>query len=364
MKILYTASTDGHLRAFHRPYLAALAQRGHAVTAAAAGDGRGLPEGVRFLPVPFSKGMFSPVNLYCAAYLAALLRRERFALVLTHTSLAAFFTRLAVIAAGRPRPRVVNTVHGYLFSDAVPGPRRSLLLAAEKLCAAVTDDILVMNEEDRRIAEAHRLCRGCVFFTRGMGVPRMAPPEVSRSEARRRLGVAEDAFVLLYAAEFSPRKNQREMLTALARLPEDVRLLLPGDGALRERCRRQAAALGVAGRVLFPGQVNDMRPYRQCADLCVSSSRSEGLPFHAVEAMADGLPCLLSAVKGHVDLLSHGHAGLLYPPGNIDALCRAVTALRSDPALRASLGAKAARRAEEYALDAVMEPILRLYEGR
>ena len=114
-KILYTASSSAHLVSFHLPYLAALRSLGWDVTAAANGSGEGLGEGVRFLAVPFTKSFVSPRNFRAAALLARDIRKNRYDVIVTHTSLAAFFTRLGVMLAGKKHTRVVNTVHGYLF---------------------------------------------------------------------------------------------------------------------------------------------------------------------------------------------------------------------------------------------------------
>jgi len=360
MKILYAASTDAHLRSFHLPYLAALRDGGCAVTAAAAGDGHGLPEGVGFFPVPFTKRMLSPRNFRGALALSKLLRREGFDEVVTHTSLAAFFTRLAVMLSGR-RPRVVNVVHGYLFDRETPLLRRSVLLGAEKLTAGVTDDLLVMNRADEQIARAHRLCRGRCVRIDGMGVPLERFPAVSSAEraaAKRSLGLPEEALTLLCAAEFSSRKNQRTLLRALALLPEDVVLLLPGDGALLPACREEAARLGLGGRVVFPGHVSDVGPWLRAADVCVSAARSEGLPFHVMEAMSCALPCVLSDVKGHEDLLAGAGCGRLYPYGDARALALAVEELRGDPRLRRSMGRRAAEAVRKFDLRTVLPQVL------
>ena len=134
-KILYTASSSAHLVSFHLPYLAALRSLGWDVTAAANGSGEGLGEGVRFLAVPFTKSFVSPRNFRAAALLARDIRKNRYDVIVTHTSLAAFFTRLGVMLAGKKHTRVVNTVHGYLFDGDSGALRRTVLLAAEKLTA-------------------------------------------------------------------------------------------------------------------------------------------------------------------------------------------------------------------------------------
>ena len=194
-KILYTASTDAHLRSFHLPYLEALLRAGCSVTAAAEGDGRGLPEGTVFFRVPFTKRMFSPRNVRASMALCGLLRREEFDEVICHTSLAAFFTRVGVMLSCR-RPRVVNVVHGYLFDDDTPPLRRWALLSAERLARSVTDDILVMNAADEKIARQNRLCRGNVVRIPGMGVPmaRYAPASAQERADPRTAFAAREAL--------------------------------------------------------------------------------------------------------------------------------------------------------------------------
>ena len=97
-KILYAASSSAHLRSFHLPYLAALRRAGWDVTAAANGSGEGLGD-VRFLSVPFTKSFVSPNNFRAASLLARDIRTNRYDVVVTHTSLAAFFTRLGFLLA-------------------------------------------------------------------------------------------------------------------------------------------------------------------------------------------------------------------------------------------------------------------------
>ena len=115
-KLLYTASTYSHIANFHLPYLRAFREAGWIVHVACGGTAMALPEADRVVDVPFAKRMTAPENLGCARRLGELMKREAYDLVITHTSLAAFFTRLPLLGR-KDRPRVINTVHGYLFDD-------------------------------------------------------------------------------------------------------------------------------------------------------------------------------------------------------------------------------------------------------
>lgn len=361
-KILYTASTFGHLESFHQPYLQWFAEQGYEVHAAAGGEVRTLAGVSREIPVSFEKKMFSPENLRAVRQLARLLREERYDLVSMHTSLAAFFTRLAVMLAGKHNTAVMNTVHGYLFDAQTPVHKRALLLGAEKLTAGVTDYLLIMNRQDAEIAQCHHLGKRIVS-TDGMGIDftRFQPPGADeKARARAMFGVPEDALLLVYAGEFSVRKNQQMLIEALPALPEDTWLLLPGRGALLEECQKLAAACGVAGRVLFPGFVREVEVCYHAADICVSSSCIEGLPFNIAEAMGCGLPVAATAIKGHEDLVEEAGVGCLFPCNDVEGFVQAILKMR-DPETRFRMGEAARQSVQRFGRERVFPQLTAIY---
>ena len=354
-KVLFTASTYSHIVNFHLPYLRRFREEGWRVHAACGGAPMPIPDVERVIGLPFEKSMWSPKNFKAAILLRDEMRREGYDLVCTHTSLAAFFTRLALRGL-EERPQVANMVHGYLFDSETPWVRRSLLLGAERRMAADTDLVLTMNRWDYEAAEKYQLGHKVVSIP-GVGVDfsrfdRVSPD--SREKMRKKWGVPEGAFVLIYAAEFSKRKSQAVLIRAMERLPEQVWLTLAGEGALREECRELARKLGQENRVLFPGQVRDIPAWYAMADAAVSASRSEGLPFNIMEAMYAGLPVVASGVKGHTDLIEDGVTGLLYPYGDAGACAEQLLRLTASERLRRELARNARENVEQYGLDRVL----------
>lgn len=363
-KILYIASTFGHLASFHRPYLQWFAHQGYEVHAAAGGAPCDLEGVSRYIALPLEKSMFSPKNLAAVWALYRLMREERYEMISLHTSLAAFFARLAVIPLGKRRPRVMNTVHGYLFDEKTRWTKRMLLLGAERMTAPVTDWLLTMNRQDAEIARRYHLGKKQIC-TKGMGVDftRFTPPtQTQREELRQKLGLKPSDVALIYAAEFSGRKNQAMLIQAMRELPSDIILLLPGRGDLRETCRMQAGKAGLADRVRFPGFVQDIENWYRAADICVSSSRIEGLPFNLMEAMACGLPVVASEIKGHEDLVCNGENGFLYPFGDTKAFVRAVQDLRKSE-VRQRMGETAACSVQQFDIKEVFPELTALYEN-
>jgi len=363
-KVLFTASTYSHIVNFHIPYLQKFREEGWTVHAACGGRTMDIPYAEETIELPLEKSMRAPGNFRAAAILRERMRKERYDLVITHTSLSAFFTRLALRGL-EERPLAVNMVHGYLFDDETPYLKRKVLLTAERWMASVTDLLLVMNRWDYELARKYRL-GGKVVHIPGVGVDFSRfdiVPEDARQTLRDKLGIPEDAFVLIYAAEFSARKSQMTLIHTMERLSENVVLVLAGDGALRAECEALSKHLDLERRVWFPGHVKDVEAWYIMADAAVSASRSEGLPFNVMEAMHAGLPVVASNVKGHIDLIADGETGLLFPYGDAEACAGQIRRLMDSEELRQRLAGNAEAAVEQYRLENVFPLVWMQYAG-
>lgn len=360
-KLLYTASTFSHIRNFHLPYLEYFQQQGWTVHVACGGEEEVIPHADRTIQLSLQKRMLSFDNFRAAAALRTLIRTEGYGLISTHTALASFFTRLALMGM-RERPQVVCTVHGYLFDEHTPRLRSCILRTAEKWMAPQTDLLLTMNDWDYRVAQQYHMGHR-VASVPGMGVDiaRLHCEPQDGIQLRKELGLAQDAFVILYPAEFSVRKSQQILIQAMAHLPDHTVLVLPGCGATWEECKELSARLGLESRILFPGQVSPMGRWYAMADVAASSSRIEGLPFHIMEAILCGLPVVASQVKGHVDLVKPGVTGLLYPYGDVQGCAKALLTLIQSAELRQQLSHQE-QQMECYCLEQVLPKQMEQYE--
>ena len=351
-KILYVASTASHLKRFHKPYLDALSKRA-AVFTMANGDGVSYP-------MPFEKRFFSLANIGCVFKIRRILRREKFDLLVLNTSLAAFWARLALVGL-RKRPYVLNIVHGYLFSKHPRTFRERLLLLCERVLRGVTDEIATMNDADFWIAQRYHLCRGQVTKISGMGFSieeKIPKKQALRAEFTR----SERDLLCVYVGELSERKNQRFLIECVWRLRFDwipIRLLLVGDGEMRAALEREIEELDLADAVTLIGNAEPPTPYFAAADLYLSASRSEGLPFNIMEAMAMGLPIVATNVKGQSDLL-RGTSAKLIRAGDWEAFCNAVKSFYDNQTL--GVGAVSYPNIPKYQLSAVFAENLALLE--
>jgi len=344
-RVLVVASTFGHIANFHLPYIAGLKEAGFELHVACGGKRMNIPGTGRLVELPLEKRILSMKNLKAAKILHRLYHESDYKLIIMHTSLAAFYVRLA-LAGMRHRPRTVNVVHGYLFDEKSRGIKPVLLEMAERMLAPLTDCALTMNAYDLRWARENRAAKR-VHFIPGMGVDE----EKLRGKAiRSEYGLSDDDFVLIYPAEFSKRKNQELLIRALPRLPEKVKLVLPGDGDRLDMCRMLAEKLGVSGRVVFTNYVHNIAALLGISDAAVSASRSEGLPFNVAEAMLCGLPVIASSAKGNTELVEDGVNGFLYEYGDLNGFVKAVERLIDNPTMRQNMGTRGREKAAEYTL--------------
>ena len=135
-----------------------------------------------------------------------------------------------------------------------------------------------------------------IILTNGVDCHRFCFSPELRTAIREELGI-HDSFVVGHIGRFSPQKNHRRLIrifSALLRLRPDSVLLLCGEGEDLDACKQEADGLGIAGKVLFLGKVEQPQNYYQAMDVFVLPSLFEGLPLVGVEAQASGLPCVFS----------------------------------------------------------------------
>lgn len=145
------------------------------------------------------------------------------------------------------------------------------------------------------------------------------------------------------------------------------KLLIIGDGPLREKLRSLAASLGLGDRVIFLGEIQNQQvvPYYHASDVfaLASVARSEAFGIVQIEAMAAGLPVVNTSLDSGVPFVSrHGETGLTVPPSDPPALAAAITQLLNDTSLRVQYGQAARLRAKrEFSVDAMTSQVLSLY---
>ena len=361
-KILFAASTLSHIENFHIPYLKEFKDKGYIIHVMGKPNNKtNIPYNDKIISIPFEKSIFSFNNFLNALKIAKIIKTENYDIIILHTTLAAFFARLGIMMSFNKPKVVINTVHGYLFDNKTSFLKRSVMLLAEKFTKCVTHTIIVMNSEDYKIAEKYKLYKNNLYFINGMGVDLSLFPTTTYENKillREKNNFSKNDFILVYAAEFSNRKNQKFLLHSLKSIISDgykhIKLLLLGDGALLDELKMYSKELEISENVIFTGYKKNTCIYYQLSDVCVSSSRIEGLPFNIIEAMSVGLPIVASNIKGHNDLVISNENGFLYEYNNTDEFCTCIKNLYENKELYSKMSIKSKSFSQKYSIDNVL----------
>jgi glycosyltransferase involved in cell wall biosynthesis len=194
------------------------------------------------------------------------------------------------------------------------------------------------------------------------------PAGTEEAEAlRARLGVAGGERVVLAVGRLSAEKAHADLLSAFRLLPEaapgvKAKLLIVGDGPERARLEAAAASHGLSGRVLFIGQVSDVRPYYAAADALALPSHTEGSPYVLLEAMAAGLPVVATSVGGVPEMVADGESALLVPARDPRAMAAALARVLTDGGLARALADNAsALAATRFSPETYVRSLLGVY---
>lgn len=302
--------------------------------------------------------------------LRRLVRERDVDLVHTHMPLPAAAARVALRGA---RPAFVHTEHNMwgryrlptrLANQATYGRNAAVIAVSDGVAGSIRSSVPVE------------------VVSHGIDTQRLRPAEAeARAAARLELGLAPDAPVVGTVGNFTAKKDQATLLEAAARLVGEhpgLRVVLVGSGPLEGELRSRARQLGLGDAVLFAGSRDDVFELLPAFDLFALSSRFEGLPIALLEAMASGVPPVVTRVGGIPEVVTDGSDGrggdtagvdgpdradgVLVEPGDPEALATALGKLLADPGRRAELGARAAGRAAAFDLAHAVRRIESVYD--
>jgi glycosyltransferase involved in cell wall biosynthesis len=217
----------------------------------------------------------------------------------------------------------------------------------------------------RALADKDGFTRGRIrTIPNGIDMPRYEA--VDKTELRQRLGLIPNRTYVTIVARFHPVKDHATLLHAfrdVAGVSADVDLLLVGDGPLRGEIERQISELGMGERVRLVGIQSNVPDWLRASDIFALSSVSEAASITLLEAMASGLPAIVTAVGGNPELVRDGVNGLLVARGDVQGFSQAILKLLREPLTRMAMGASGMTRVrDEFLLDDTIRHYARLYD--
>jgi glycosyltransferase involved in cell wall biosynthesis len=197
--------------------------------------------------------------------------------------------------------------------------------------------------------------RKTLVIHNGVSSSTFSPSEANGAKVRALFNIEPEEFLLVCAARLVPEKGLDVLIRAVSRVLRQgvpCKCIILGDGPLREKLQHKVNSEGVWDSVFLEGFQPDVRPYLQAASAFILTSHLEGLPISVLEAMACGLPCIVTNVGGNAEAVQNQATGLVIGDESWEAAADAILYLATNPQKRDEMAVKARQVvSQSFAID-------------
>lgn len=365
-KILFVSNTANFAK-FNRPFMNWCKENGWQVDYCAPDDEM-ITDCNHHYVLPISRSPFSPSVFKCIKMLKNIINEQKYDVVHCHTPVGSVIARLAAKKLFKKhQTKVIYTAHGFHFYKGAPLKYWMMFYPVEKYLSRFTDVLITINHEDYELASKKFHAKQTVYMD-GVGVnfDKFYPvkSEAEKTKLRKEKGFSKEDFIVLYTAEFIPRKNHKLVFDILPDLCSKIpgfKLILAGKGKLLDFYKEKAKELNLDDKILFTGYTTEIDTYCRLSDVLLMPSFQEGLPISMIEAIGTGLPVVASKIRGQVDVIEDGYNGFLCdlskPEEFVDSICK----LFSDKNLRKTMSKNAYQKSKIYNIETAIEKTTKLY---
>ena len=293
--------------------------------------------------------------------LAQLIRKEHVDILHTHGYFAGTFGRLAALLTRIPV--IITHVHSTYYNY----KKRNILI--ERFLAKFTDRIICISHAVQDfVVEYEGIPKSKTILI--YNAARVPESDESYSELQNRrasFGFDKDDIVITIIASLTENKGHRILIDAFRHVFErhpEIRLMIVGDGPLRNELKTYVKKMEFTSEILFIGQTTEVFSLLRTADLCVLPSiEREGLGIALIEAMAASLPIVGTNLGGIPEVIEDKMNGLLVAPGDVHGLASAMEMFVRDKGLREQMGKMGRKLYEEkFTVTKMIQNVELLYD--
>ena len=318
--------------------------------------------GVRKIQIEFARTPYDILRLMKAyKEIKSVIKKENYVMLHCHTPVASMIARLAARGSST---KVIYTAHGFHFYKGAPLLNWLIYYPIEKWLSRYTDVLITINKEDYQRAKRKFHAKETKYIPGvGIDVEKIQAVQVDRDAKRRELGIEPDDFLLLSVGELSKRKNQQVIIKAIARLNDTkIKYFICGQGLLKQQLEKEIENLNIKSQVKLLGFRTDIIELCKIADLFAFPSLQEGLPVALMEAMTCGLPCVVSKIRGNVDLVEKGVNGFVFENKKDKEIEESIHQAIENNTIRHSMKLENEKKMMAYDVKIVREDIKKIYE--
>lgn len=320
--------------------------------------------GIRIHQVDFIRAPYHPKNEKAYKQLKEIVEREQIDAIHCNTPIGGLIGR--IVGKKCKVKKVIYQVHGFHFYKGAPKLNWLIYYPIEKWLARYTDALITINHEDFEFAKKKMKLRnnGKVYYVPGVGIDIVNCENKAEIRQRKRmeLGLCDDNISLISMGDLVERKNYSVSIRAIAEAKNDkLHYFICGEGTEEAKLKKLAVSLGVDNQIHFIGFRTDINELLAASDIFLFTTKQEGLPRSMMEAMASGLPCVVSRIRGNVDLIEEGKGGFLCAPDDASGFADAINKIATDEELRKNMQEYNKESIKKFDVSVVKEEMKKIY---
>jgi glycosyltransferase involved in cell wall biosynthesis len=296
---------------------------------------------ITYHPISHLRRDIAPVrDTLALCEIIALIRRERPALLHTHTTKAGILGR---VAGWMTRTRTIHTPHGHLFYGYFGKGKERLYVFLERLAARFCERIITISEDERKEYLKRGIGNAKKVVTVYNGIDTRQFPGDGK-QVRAELGIAQGVPLVGFVGRLELVKGPDQFLGAAKKIKAacpQAHFVMVGDGPMMVDLMKKAQRIS---DFRFLGYRENIPNHLAALDLLMIPSRNDGFNLAAVEAMASAKPVIATSVGGLPEVVGDG--GVLVKPEDTTGLAQEAIHLINSPDLRKQIGEKGKRRVE------------------
>ncbi len=371
-KVLFVATVaKHHIVHFHIPYLKWFKEKGFETHVCAKNDFSEnedwvIPYCDKYFDLKFERNPISLGNFNVYKELKKILEQNEYDIIHCHTPVASVLLRLAARNVRKKGTVVIYTAHGFHFYKGASLTNWILYYPIEKFLSKYTDVLLTINNEDyERALKGNFNCKE-IKIVNGVGVnfSKFFPVNKNEKLELREKYNLKNEFVALYVAEMNYGKHQDLIINATKDIINNIsnfKLLLVGTGDMIENYKKQAIELNVDKHIDFLGYRKDVDYLMKISDIYISCSRREGLPVNVMEAMATGLPLIVTDCRGNRDLVCDKENGYIIEIDDCKKLVKNILYLFNNQSICEMMRKNNIEKIKKFELDKIIDDMGQIY---
>lgn len=264
------------------------------------------------------------------------------------------------------KKKVIYTAHGFHFYKGAPLLNWLIFYPIEKFLSKWTDVLITINKEDYIIAQSFMKKRNKkAYYVPGVGVEldKFSNCNTELKNIREELSLSENDILLTSVGRLDKNKNHCTIIKAISKTGcENLHLIVCGEGEKKSELIKLANSLRIQDKIHLLGNRSDIPEILAASDIYILASYREGLSRSIMEAMASGLPCLVSDIRGNRDLIESGKGGMLFSPTNDEQLASQIDSLSANSTMRDKMGEYNKSRVTKFSIDASKKAFADIFE--